>query len=343
MPLYPGDPATAAPLVVLDASRGPGAWARFTDQVYAELPKDMSVRFFENATRLDGVDAIHASDGLNRLLMVGRNTTPTERLENTKSLIAQVHAQGIALVRTIFGPLRAVPTHHEESTRLLDEATTTFVAIDDRTESPNPARTVRVPFAELSQRFMGYPVKQRVKGRVLALSTGVGRLDGEQLLSALTLARVPGLSLRLAGLALHFRSLDRLISSGDCDVTTRFELLSDAAMIEEITAAELVTVPEVTTLAGLHLLMMVLSCERPALVPSTPHISSLAALTGDAWVISYDGALKPETIVSTMHAVRSDARAQQPYLPDRSIRMTGRRYADVFRDASNSAKGLLHG
>ncbi|WP_448263210.1 hypothetical protein [Microbacterium aurum] len=292
------------------------------------------MNFLGSTASLADVDVVFASENLSRLLRIKRDTTPAERLDKTRRFVAQLEEWGVALVRPAFGPLRSGAPEYAESTRLLDDATTMFVAVEDSTETPAPARTVPISSAEWSERFAGYPTRRQTRARLLALS--VGRMPPQAIAAVTGLpTRRPGTTVSLVGLSSETGHSSAL--SGD-SIATRVGRLSDAAMIEEITAAEMVVMPKVETLTDLQLLMMVLTFRRPLVVPATSHVTSLAAEVGSDWMSTHRGALTSEVLERAMGSASRGGDSIASALSRRSLHATADRYAAVFRQASEIAR-----
>lgn len=333
----PLDEAGPDPIVLLEASRPLGAWTRYEDQIFAAIPDDITVRFTGGTAALADVDVLHSAGSLDRLLGIPPRTTPLERLKKTQRFVRQLEDSGVALVRTVYGPQRPVADARlAEAARLLDEATSTFIAVDETTETPDSARTVMIPFVDLADRFAGYPVNDQVTGRILSVAPNLLGEAASGVLKTSFLTRVPGLSVRSAGKAdADFVTLLETATARTPQViSSRLEPLSDAALVEELTAAELVVVPAPATLPDLHVLMMALAFGRAVLVPTSPAMTALAAEVGAGWVVTYDGPITAEVLDDAMTTVRAAERAPRPDLSARGWDVTGRRYAEAFRTAA---------
>lgn len=326
-------------IVVLETSRPLRPWTRYEDQIFTAMPDDVSVRFASGTAPLSGCDVVHATGSPDGLLGITRPVPAHERLTKVRELVALLEENGTALVRTLVGTRHpADDDAGAEAARLLDDATTTYVVVDDQTPTPDPARTVLIPYADHGPRFLGYPVRQQVDGRVLAVSTGRFGPTASSLLKTSFVTRTPGLSARVAGeldettAALLARATERDPQA----VSARVELLSDAALVEEITAAELVLAPAAQTLDDIHLLMMALSLGRPVLVPTDPTTTALATEVGDGWVLTHEGPVTAQVLDIALGATRTTRRATRPDLSARAWEATAHRYAAVFRDAART-------
>lgn len=250
-------------------------------------------------------------------------------------LVRKLKKHGIALVQTVHGPEARTTARWR---RILDRATSTFITLDKNTPTPDPRRTVCIPHAHYRDRFLGYPRAEMVQGRVLCLAPDRLERAAQGPLRVFPLVQTPGLTLRLAGEGdPGLRSdVERGSDHGQRTVTMRMERLSDAAMLQELTAAELVVLPAIETLGDENLLFLALSMDRPVMVPSSPALQDLAQEVGPRWVHLHDGPVTAELIDHTMEQLRSLPPAREPMLEDRSIDATARRYAEAFRSAAVS-------
>lgn len=328
-------------LVVLEASRILGAWTRYEDHVVAAVPDDIDLRFTGGTAELGDVNVVHAGGSLDRLITVGRGSSPAERLAKSKRFTDALERGGIGLVRTVYGEqLPPTDPDSQEAARLLDAATTTYVIVDAATKTPDPRRTVLIPFAELSERFIGYPVKRKVSGRILAVSPQDLEGAAAGVLKSSFLTRTPDLTFRVAGRADPDISalVRRAEERSPLTFSARLELLSDAAVIEEITGAELVVVPEADTLDALHLVLLSLSFARPVLVRSSPSMLALADEIGAEWVVTYAEHVSAAALDAAVATVRNAQAGSQPDLTRRGMQTIGERYVEVFRAAAHNAR-----
>lgn len=335
-------------VVVLAASGTPSPKLKYTDQVVAVPGADMEIRFqqsFSSAVEsLADVDVVHVAGSLDTFLRLNHRSSPQARLERTLQFVELLSTHGIALVRTLYGPTPELNHPLEaEAAKLLDAATTRFVVVDGATKSPDAARTVSIPYADMTERFAGYPTRDRVVGRLLCVADGTLDAVAEGALKTFFVTRTQNLSLRLAGQAdeATLAELERAVARTPESITTRIGVLSDAALIEEITAAEFVLAPEPRTLAGYQLIMMALTFGQPVLAPVNEMLLALRREVGDAWVIPLELPITAERLDSAIAQARALRTTERPNLTDRGWEATGRRYARVLRDAVDEIRSTL--
>jgi beta-1,4-mannosyltransferase len=222
--------------------------------------------------------------------------------------------------------------------RVLDRATTTFVVLDDSSASPDAARTTVIPHPHYRDRYVGYPRAAMVRGRVLCVSAGELPSQAADLLAIPRVTDTAGVTIRLAGIAAGaLQEFARsAVAQHSATVSTRFERLSDGAQVQEIDAAEIVVLPKVESLTDLQLVFLVLSLDRPVLVPRTAATSRLAEQMGPGWVHVTDGPITAEVVDEVFAAIRGSNRAERPALDGRDLAATHAAYESVFRSAAAS-------
>lgn len=331
-------------VVVLSASKAPSPRLKYSDQVVTVAGADMVIRFQPSGESLAEVDVMHVAGSLDAVLRLNHRSAPQERLKRTRHFVELLSTNGVALVRTLYGPTPEL--HHPleaEAAELLDAATTRFVVVNGATRTPDAVRTVVIPYAEMTERFAGYPTRDQVIGRLLCVADGTLGAVAESALKTFFVARTQNLSLRLAGeadeavLARLGRAVDRTPET----ITTRLEVLSDAALIEEITAAEFVLVPEPRTLAEYHLIMMALTFGRPVLAPVNEMLLALRREVGEAWVVPLELPITAERLDTAIAQARALPKTARPDLTGRGWEATGQRYAQILCDAVDETRATI--
>lgn len=331
-------------IVVLAASSPPSHKVKYVDQVAAALDVDMTIRFRQSGGALDGVDVVHMVGSSDPFFRLTHSSGSRERLKRIRQFVEQLSTHGVALVRTVYGsaPEDLHPVE-AEAAALLDSATTRFIAVDGVTSTPDPSRTIIIPHAELSERFAGYPTRSKVPGRLLCINDEAPGTTAEGVLRTFFLSRTKGLSVRLAG-ALDEASraeVERAVGRTPESVTSRDETLSDAALVEEISAAEFVVVPEPQTLAGYHLLMMALTFNRPVLAPANEMVLALRDQVGESWVVPLATPITAERLDAAISQARQILPSDGPCLSGRGWTEIGRRYALVLQEAVSEVRATV--
>lgn len=329
------------PIVLIEVPRPLRPWSRYEDQIYANVPDDFEVRFVGGRTNLEGVHLIHASGSLDRLIGVNPGTRPKERLLKTRDFVKSLRRNHIKLVRTIHVPDSEFNDRYdEEASKLLDRSTALFIGVDARAVDKKSGPTIVIPYANLADRFDGYPRHDSETGRILAISPLGDDFVAQALARTIEFTRLAGLSVRIGGEASPaFNNLLTELGSTSL-VTWRNENLSDGALIEEITSSEIVFPPDTNTLYGYHLMMMALSFDRPVAVPDLPITRSLRERYGSGRVVLYDAPLTAFKTDSLVTELRQDSGMGETGQSAENMAETSRRYFEAFRALVSNRNAL---
>lgn len=311
--------------------RPPAPKVRYIDQVIGDETHGIDFGYFGGAFRNQEADVVHILD-LNALL--GESTKDSARVAEAKSFVETLQEQRTALVQTI---LDSTPAD-DAAQQILDEATETFIVLDNHTPTPDASRTVVVPHAHFRSRFFGYPRAHEVAGRLLCVARSELSRSAEGPLKVFSVTDTPGLSLRVVGdedPALE-QLIPRAVRRAGGSVSARTELLSDAELVREIDAAEYVILPQVTSLEDMTLLYLALSLDRPVMLPESELARELGAEVGPGWINCFDGPVTAEGIDQLVAQARALPRSVRPDLDARDPEVIARRYAEVYRAAAKS-------
>jgi len=326
-------------IVLVAVPRPLRPWTRYEDQIFADIPDDFEVRFVGGTTSLEDVALIHASGSLDRMMGVTEGDGTRERLAKTRDFVRLLSKYDVQLVRTIHVPCESFEDDMQrEASRLLDAHTALFIAVDSGALPASEHASRVIPYADMTERFIGYPTRDMEAGRIAALAP-VGQDDVAQSLArTIGFTRTSGLSLRIAGEATS--QLENALGEVALERNTswRRENLSDAAYIEEITNAELVFPPDPRTLYGYHLMMLSLSFARPVAVPSCAITNSLANELGPEWIVNYDGQITASIIDFAVNRVGPIRGRSAPSMPERRLAEVSRQYFATFRDVVRCKK-----
>ncbi|MGP3535455.1 hypothetical protein ACTU3I_11725 [Microbacterium sp. RD1] len=336
-------PTDARPsLVVLETGRPPAPVLRYVDQVVGS-PTAVEFRFSRGVLATFDVDVVHVADPELDLLLGTRGASAARRLLAAVALARNLRRHRIALVRTLYsraGEPR-VGRARRWANRVLDRATTTFVALDHSTRTPDAARTIVIAHPHFRDRYVGYPRAEMVPGRILCVAAGDLPDEAGHLLAIPRVARTENLSLRLAGTV--SRPLEQNVRSAVARhaamISARLERVSDGAQVQEIASAELVVVPRIDTMSDLQLVFLVLSLDRPVLVPRTEAMSHLAAEVGAGWLQVSEGPITARVVDDAFAAIRGARESDRPALADRGLATTHAAYEAAFRTAAASVRG----
>lgn len=321
-------------LIVYEAHRQPNPSAAYVDQVIGSGDQGIEFRFFGGMLRSYDGDVVH----IHRDLPLGRRSAGgLRRVGVAVAFVALLKRHRIALVRTLHEPNAARHGRWERvATWIVDRATTTFVVLDPDTPVPGGRRAQLVPYGHFRDRYLGYPRADKVDGLVLCIGSEELTPAAIRPVRVFSVTRTPGLTLRLVGQASRAvaDAAARAVDSMPEKVSARLERVSDAAMVQEISAAEIVSLPGVERPADRAIAFLALSLERPLLVRDGRAARRLAEEVGDAWVRRYSGPITAAIIDGAVEAVRSDAPGEPPRLDGRDWDTIAAKYADVFRAAA---------
>ncbi|MFW7415408.1 hypothetical protein [Demequina sp. SO4-18] len=331
--------ADHAPLRVSVSQRLMSPSVGYVDQVVGEGQDDLVFKAFAGIPRRTDADVVH----LHRLSALGGNRVKSgkKRIAVSLAFAAMVRSNRVALVRTWHGA-DANGTGGRSAriaNWILNRVTTEFVTVDPSTTGPRGASTTLVPYGHYRDRFVGYPRSEPVPGRMLCIAPQLHK-HVERIVEAFVDDKAPEGSLRVAGFTTEARAsrVERLAEKSPDGVSTRLERLSDGAMVMEISAAELVVLPNASELDDLQVIFMALSLDRPVLVPDSPLTRSIGDSVGPGWVHRYETPLGSDGLASACERARSHPPSEGPRLEGRDRDATAAMYADMFRAAAGKTR-----
>lgn len=300
----------------------------YIDQVIGAGADGMRFVFLRGALSTSDADLVHIQDPVS--FLGPRAATSQARVDAARAVVDELTRRELPLVQTLHGP-------HQGGTsawrRILDDATALFVTLDGTTFTPDPARTVVIPHAHYLERFIGYPRAEQIPGRILAISPNRLVRSAPDTLEAFPLMNTTGVSLRLVGQ--RHRALDehlgKVLSRNPSTISAQIGLASDAMMINEISAAEVVILPDNKTLVDESMQFLALSLERPILAPDSTAMSRLDDEVGAGWIYTHPAPLTARRLDEVMQTIHSADRAERPDLSRRGPATTAQQYADAFR------------
>lgn len=272
------------------------------------------------------VDVVHLVDPIKAL---GPRKNADQRLAQAEELTRSLRQHGITLVQTIF-PGRSSAA--EGWQQVLDEATCTFITPDDVTVTPDRIRTTVIPHSHYRGRFLGYPRAEQLAGRLLSVSRTGLRGAAQGPLKVFSITDTPDISLRIVGDPdpLLRDLLTRASRRNPDTVSAKTGYVSDAELVHELSAAELVFLPDPESLDELSLIFMALSLDRPIVVPQSPTTDRIAEQVGPGWVHLLTEPMTAERLDDTITFVRNTPRSPRPDLDGRDPEAIALRYQDVF-------------
>lgn len=328
-------------VTVLQADRKPGGGTRFVDQVVRYAPSEVRHVFFSWPRAIWGrydVFHVHWPEFLLRASTPMRSFT---KVPLYLAFVLRLSVTRTPVIRTIHNvvPHHEGPAYEKLLLKLLTSMVRFNVVLNESTPVPPGVPHTLIPHGDYRESFASYPKSDAVSGRLLAF----GRIERYKSVDVLMrcFRQVAGeYELRVAGRGENavVSELEQL-ASGDARVTTRFEFLSDADLVREVTSSELVVLPydEVHN-SGVALVS--LSLNRPIIARRGPSTELLQREAGPYWVYLYDGEMTPESLEQALVALRGDkeVREAQARLLGRDWSNVATRYAEVVLTVSDRRK-----
>lgn len=321
-------PSPAA--VVLQSDRAPGGGTRFVDQVVRYAPGGVQYVFFSWKRAILGrYDVFHVH--WPEFLVRGTNRPKTF----AKTLLFLAFTLRLKLTRTPvmrtvhnIAPHHAGPRHERVLLALLDRQVRLNVAVNGSTPMPEKVPHVLIPHGDYREVFETHPAMDPSPGKVLAF----GRIERykafDRLIEAFQGVRGE-YTLRIAGRGdtAVVRELTEQ-AAADGRISTRFEFLTDAELVAEVTSSEVVVLPY-PEVHNSGVALVALSLNRPIIARRGLSTELLKAEVGGEWVYLYDGELTADRLDGALSDVRAgtDVRGAVAQLVDRSWHEVASKYA----------------
>ncbi len=320
----------SVPVTIHEVGRRPGAFLHYFDQVINRAEAhNLTFRFVEGRMRRLDVNVLHVRDYLiDRPLGAGR-VTPEERQEKLTEFLAELRKRRIRLVQTISQSQNVSEDSANRPGRdEIDAATSAWIVFDESTPTPDPERTVVIPLAHYRDRFLGYPRRKSIPGRVLLCVTPQSSTATARLLGVTRVTHIDDLNMRIVGEASPVLAADRNAVA----TSFRLEKLSDASLVQEVGEAELVVQPCLDSFEDWQTVLLALSLERAVLLPDTAAARHLADEVGTGWVQLSPAPLTAASIDTAITALRKTPPGSTPRLEQRDPMTVGDAYAEFFRN-----------
>ena len=149
-----------------------------------------------------------------------------------------------------------------------------------------------IPHGHYKEWYAKYPRSSSVKSRYLLCGLMRPYKGVEMLISAFRSLQSAEVSLVLAGKpagTMYGETLVRLAEADD-RIKLRLGYLTDRALVEEVTAAELLVLPY-RNMGNSGVLLMALSLNRPVLMPKSAMSDFMKRIVGNEWIHTYVGEL----------------------------------------------------
>ncbi|RFU23046.1 glycosyltransferase [Geodermatophilus marinus] len=218
--------------------------------------------------------------------------------------------------------------------RWAERRTTLRIRINERTELDPGTPVETVLHGHYRDWYAAHPRGDRSPGR-LAFVGQVRRYKGvDRLVEAFQEIDAPDLTLRIAGRPTSGDLADRLQTAAGRDprISLALDFLTDAELVAEVSAAELVVLPyrEMHNSGGA---LAALSLGTPVLVPDNPVNRELAEEVGPGWVHRFSGPLTGAHLLAALTELREAPPSAAPELSRRDWDRAGRAHAAAYRRA----------
>lgn len=320
-------------LRVLESVAAPGPETKYIDQVIAGRNNDTHFIYFSWRTLLFGkYDVFHVH--WPEFLLRGKNT-PIQMGKRVlfRVAVSRLSRRRVPIVRTLHNlePHSEGDRREREMLGELDKMTSTWVRINETTDFPENGLHRTILHGDYRQRFEKLPKLDSVVGRFVY----AGRIEPykgiESLVGAFSDVTTAGAHLRIVGKPTE--SLKRTIMEAerrDSRISSELAFVPDGVLVQEITLASLVVLPY-SEMHNSGILLVVLSLNRPALVPWSHANEQIANEVGPEWVKMFRGPLTSQVLED---ALSEAGRIEGiPDLSGRSWDTVGTAYARVFRDS----------
>lgn len=330
---------------VLQSVAAPGPTTKYVDQVVREAPEDIEFRYFSWRNALFGDHDVFHVHWPEYFVRGGSALRGTLKRTLFRLFLARLRGKGTPVVRTVHNlePHLDIPSRDRRLLERLDAMTTIHVVLNGCTPQETLSRPVLIPHGDYREQFRGYRQNDSVPGRMIF----VGRIERykgvPELIETAGRIKSPDIELRVVGNPTPelrdeiVSTLGSLPEAPRARITARLEFVTDEAMVDEITRAQLVVLPY-REMHNSGVVLVALSLSRPVLVPDTCVNRALADEVGAHWVRCYEGELTDQMLLDTLADVASAASsAGAPDLSGRDWQVVAESYARVFREAAGSA------
>lgn len=218
--------------------------------------------------------------------------------------------------------------------RWAERWTTLWILINEDTEAPAGRPTAVALHGHYRDWYGRYPAAPRVPGRVAFFGRIRRYKNAVGLVRAFRHLSDPDASLVVGGLP----SSDELTAElrdaagGDARIEFRFAFIDEPALVELVTAAQLVVLPY-PEMHNSGSAFAALSLGRPVLLPDNAVNRHLADEVGDAFVHLYDGELTAAHISETLSAVATLPADAAPNLSRREWPLIAEQHEAAYREA----------
>lgn len=324
---------------VLESVVGPGEIVKFIDEIVRYAPNDMKFTYFSwpNAlfSRYD-VFHVHWPEFL------VRHKSPVRayllRFLFT-CLILRLKLTRTPVVRTVHNvePHHVGAPYENKLLSRFSRLTTTQVVMSDCAPKDPYSRRVTIPHGDFKEVFQDLPRSSKLEGRVLLFGRIQPYKGVIELMRAAAAIDVPGVHIRIVGeptdeMRAQIEQELALLGPRAQGISFDLRRISDAELVAEVTAAELVVLPYRDAGNGNSgVAMVALSLGKPVLMPSSCVAEDLASEIGSKWVHLMESEVTAAQIQFALEQVAGISPEDAPNFSGRDWKSVAESYARVFR------------
>ncbi|WP_444662917.1 glycosyl transferase [Cellulomonas sp. CW35] len=255
-------------------------------------------------------------------------------------VLARCAVRRTAVVRTLhnLAPHERQPWWGRVALRVCDRRTTWWVRLNDTTPVPDEARSSTIPLADYGDWYAAHPLPAATPGRVAYVGLVRPYKGVLDLVHAFRGLDDPESSLRVAGRPAGPTAADEIEAAAGDDprVGTELRHLTDAELVAEVGAAQLVALPY-RAMHNSGAVLLALTLGRPVLVPANEVTDALAREVGAWWVQRFDGPLTADALAAALKAT-ADGPVDGPDLSRRSWPEVVEQHREVYASALRAVR-----
>lgn len=264
----------------------------------------------------------------------GRAATTLKRLLVALGLL-RLRLTGTRVVQTLHNVTPHEPGDLVEGLmiRAINAMTDSWILLTDDPKAAVGGRRVVVPHGHYRDWFEGLALPGHVKPADLLFFGQVRPYKGvPALLEAFAATDDPGMSLAIAGAASDPALAAAVAGRAESDprVSALLRRIPDDELAALVRASTLVVLPY-DEFYNSGAALLALSLDTPILVPSNAVTERLAAEVGTSWVLTYDGPLTAQTLVSALQQARTLPDEARPDLDARDWNVLTTPLVEAYR------------
>ena len=331
-------------LTVLHAIMPPGRDTTYATQMLGSAPPGFRVEFFDWKVALSGhYDVLHIHWPEFLIRGASRRDALLSSFRIAR-LLRTLRRNEIGVVRTLHNLIPHESSHPLERwlSLALDACVHKYIALNPVTDVTQLDAEV-ILHGDYVERFAAHPRSARVQGRLLYFGLVRPYKGLDILISVFRQIANRDLSLSIVGRPCSepMRRLVEVATAQDHRLRSRLEFVPDAALVAEVTAAQLVVLPFRET-HNSGSILVALSLGRPVLTRDTAVNRAISDEVGPGWLWFCKDVLTGDVIEQTLREVtalgrHADAR---PSFGARDWRNIGEKHSVVYRQAVAKARGL---